>query len=144
MSTQLHRPIGVLIANRPIRVLIADDQLLIRKMVRATLQQHPQIEVCGEVQNGAEAIEEALRLKPDVVILNVNMPVLNGFDAAREIRTKLPETGIVILSSNADHHFVEEAKKIGIRAYVDKTKAGEALVKAVEAAVKDEDFYVVQ
>jgi len=144
MSTQVNRPIGVLVAKRPIRVLIADDQPLIRKMVRAILQEHPQIEVCGEVQDGAKAIEEALRLKPDVVVLNINMPVLNGFDAAREIKTKLPGAGIVILSSRADRHFVEEAKRIGVQAYVDKTKAGEALVKAVEAAVKDGDFYVVE
>jgi len=144
MSTQVNHPIGVLIADRPIRVLIADDQPLIRKMVCAILQQHRQIEVCGEAHDGAKAIEQALRLRPDVVVLNINMPVLNGFDAAREIRTKLPEAGIVILSSNADHHFVEEARKIGVRAYIDKMKAGEALVGAVEAAAKDEEFYVVE
>jgi len=127
-----------------VRILIADDQPIIRKMVRNTLQVHPRFEVCGEAENGLEAIEEAKKLKPDVVILNITMPVLNGFEAAREIRTNLPQSAIVILSSDADQHFVEEAKKVGVRAYVAKTKAGEALVKAIEAAVLGEDFVLLK
>jgi two-component system, NarL family, nitrate/nitrite response regulator NarL len=130
--------------GRRVRILIADDHPVIRKMVRSTLQGHPHFEVCGEATDGAQAIEEAQKLKPDVVVLNVSMPVLNGFEAAREIRTSLPESAIVILSSNADKRFVAEAKKIGVRAYVAKTKAGEALVNAVEAAVMGEDFFLVE
>src|SRR5271156_3846796 len=126
--------------DRRVRILIADDHPIIRRVVRSTLQQHPHFEICGEAVNGAEAIEEAKKLKPDVVVLNVSMPVLNGFDAAREIKKALPESAIVILSQNADKQFVEEAKKIGVRAYVAKSKAGEALVKAVEAAILGEDF----
>jgi DNA-binding NarL/FixJ family response regulator len=129
--------------DRRVRVLIADDHPVIRSMVRSTLQQHPGFEVCGEAEDGAQAIEAAKKLKPDVVVLNVSMPVLNGFQAAVEIRKALPESAIVILSSNADERFVAEARKIGVRAYVAKTKAGEALVKAVEAAVRGEDFIVV-
>jgi len=83
-------------------------------------------------------------LKPDVVVLNVSMPVMNGFEAAREIKTILPESAIVILSQNADRHFIEEAKKLGVRAFVAKTKAGEALIKAVERAVQGEDFFFVE
>jgi DNA-binding NarL/FixJ family response regulator len=67
----------------------------------------------------------------------------NGFEAAREIKTILPKAAIVILSANADQHFVEEAKKIGVRAYVAKSKAAEALVRAVEAAVQGEDFVLI-
>ncbi len=78
------------------------------------------------------------------MVLNITMPVLNGFEAAREIKTSLPESAIVILSSNAGKRFVEEAKKIGVRAYVAKSQAGEALVKAVEAAVLGEDFFLVE
>src|SRR3981081_3851818 len=121
--------------SRKVRVLIADDHAVIRRLVRSKLQSHPHFEVCGEATDGRQAVEEAKKLKPDVVVLNVTMPVLNGFQAARQIRSSLPESAIVILSSNADKRFVEEAKKIGVRAYVAKTKAGEALVKAVEAAV---------
>jgi DNA-binding NarL/FixJ family response regulator len=128
---------------RRVRILIADDHPLIRKTVRATLEVHPHFEVCGEAENGAKAIEEAQKLRPDVVILNVNMPVFNGFEAAREIKTSLPESAIIILSSHADERFVEEAKKIGARAYIAKTKAGEALVKTIEAAVLGDDFVLM-
>jgi DNA-binding NarL/FixJ family response regulator len=89
--------------GRRVRVLVADDHPVIRRMVSSTLEAHPHLEVCGEAKNGAEAIEEAKKLKPDVVVLNVMMPVKNGFVAAREIRSSLPGEAIVILSSNADH-----------------------------------------
>ena len=130
--------------GRKVRVLIADDHPVIRRMVRPTLQLHPEFEVCGEAEDGAQAIEEAKKLKPDVVVLNVTMPVLDGFEAAREIRNSLPESAIVILSSHADQRFIEIARKIGVRAYVAKTKAGKALVKAIEAAVRGEDFVLIE
>jgi DNA-binding NarL/FixJ family response regulator len=126
-----------------VRVLIADDHPVIRKMVRSTLQSHPHFEVCGEAADGAQAIEEAKKLKPDVVVLNVIMPVLNGFQAAQEIKKIIPQVALVILSSDADKRFVDEAKKIGVRAYVAKSKAGETLVKAVEAAVQGGDFVLL-
>ncbi len=127
-----------------IRILIADDHALIRKMVRVILEGYARFEVCGEAYDGAKAIEEAQRLKPDVVVLNVSMPVVDGFAAARVIKEKVPDTAIVILSANADKRFIDEAKKIGVRAYVAKTKAGEALVKAVEASVIGGDFVLVE
>ena len=130
--------------DRSVRILIADDQPIIRMMVRSTLETVPHFEVCAEAVDGAQAIEQAQKLKPDVVVLNVTMPVLNGFDAAREIKAILPETAIVILSSHADQRFVEAAKKIGVRAYIAKSKAGDALVKAIEAAVKGDDFVLVE
>src|SRR5882757_385524 len=89
-----------------LRVLVADDHPIIRKRVRTVLENHPRFDVCAEVEDGAKAIEEALRLKPDVVVLNVSMPVLGGFQAARKIKAKLPESAIVILSSHADEHFI--------------------------------------
>jgi two-component system, NarL family, response regulator NreC len=126
--------------DRRLRILLADDHPVIRKKVRAVLESYPRFEVCGEATDGGKAIEEAIRLKPDVVVLNVTMPVLNGFEAAREIKTKLPQSAIVILSTHADEHFVEEAKKAGARAYVAKTKIGEALIKAITDAVDSAIF----
>ena len=131
-------------AHRRVRVLIADDHPGIRLRVRSTLERHPHFEVCGEVPDGAKAIEEAAKLKPDVVILNVNMPVLNGLKAAREITATLPNTAIVILSSHTDQRFIEEAKKVGARAYVAKTKVGEELIKAIETAVAGGDFVLME
>ncbi|MGD0404048.1 MAG: response regulator transcription factor [Candidatus Acidiferrales bacterium] len=130
--------------DRRVRILIVDDHPIIRRVVRSTLQRHPHFDVCGEAVNGAEAIAEAKKLKPDVVVLNVSMPVMNGLDAAREIKMILPESAIVILSQNADRHFIAEAKSLGVQAYVVKTKAGESLVKAVEGAVLGEDFFFIE
>jgi DNA-binding NarL/FixJ family response regulator len=130
--------------DRRIRILIADDQPVIRKMVRSALEEHPRFEVCGEAPDGAKAIEAAQKLKPDIVVLNISMPILNGFAAARQIKAKLPEAAIVILSSHADKRFVEEAKKIGVRAYVAKTALAEALVKAIEAAIAGGDFVLME
>jgi len=123
-----------------VRILIADDHPAVRKTVRTMLQRHPRFEVCGEAEDGSGAISEAERLKPDVVVLDVTMPVLNGFEAARGIKNSLPKTPIIMLSANADKGFVDEAKRIGARAYVAKTRVGEALVKTIEAAVLDGDF----
>jgi len=83
-------------------------------------------------------------VKPDVVVLNVTMRLVNGFEAAREIKRQLPETAIVILSSHADKYFVAEARKIGVRAYVPKSTIGQALVGALEAAVSEEGFIVLE
>jgi DNA-binding NarL/FixJ family response regulator len=127
-----------------IRVVVADDHPVIGGMVRSALQQHPHFEVCGEAENGAEAIEEVKRVRPDVVILNVTMPLVNGFQAAQEIKKQIPETAIVIPSSRADKYFIAEAKKVGVRAYVPKSKIGQALVDALEAAVKGDDFTVLE
>ena len=130
-------------AQAKVRILIADDHPIIRRMVRSTLEEHPRFEVCGEAFDGAKAIEAADRLKPDVVILNIAMPVLNGIEAARVIRVRVPDSAIVILSTHADERLIEEAKRIGARAYVAKTRAGEALVKAIEAAIEGGDFVLM-
>jgi DNA-binding NarL/FixJ family response regulator len=129
--------------KRPVKILIADDHAVIRQMVAATLKEESGFDVIGEAENGLQAIDKARLLKPDVVVLNIKMPVLDGFEAARRIRKTLPEIAIVILSSEADRRFIEEAKKIGVRAFVPKTEAATALVKAIEAAIRNDEFFVV-
>ena len=79
----------------------------------------------------------------DVIFLNVSMPVLSGLAAAREIKAKLPKCAIIILSSDVDRRFVEEARKIGTHAYVSKTRAATELVKTIEAAMRGADFVVM-
>ena len=130
-------------SDRKVRILLADDHDGIRKVVRSVLESHPRFEIIGEAIDGRQAVEEAVKLKPDVVVLNVSMPVLNGFEAARAITAKLPESAIVILSSSADERFIEEAKKIGAKGYVAKTKVGDALIKAIEGAIAGGDFALV-
>jgi two-component system, NarL family, nitrate/nitrite response regulator NarL len=130
--------------GRPVKILIADDHAVIRKMVAATLREEPGFDVIGEAENGLQAVDKAGALKPDVVVLNIKMPVLDGFEAARRIRKNLPEVAIVILSSEADRRIIDEAKKIGVRAFVPKTEAAVALVKAIEAAIRNDEFFVVE
>jgi DNA-binding NarL/FixJ family response regulator len=131
-------------AEQKVRILLADDHDTIRKAVRAVLERHPRFEVVGEAVDGQKAIDEATKLKPDIVVLNVTMPVLNGFEAARVIKARLPQSAIVILSSNADKRFIEEAKKIGAKAYVAKSRVGAALIKAIEDAISSGDFVLVE
>lgn len=130
--------------NRPVKILVADDHAVIRKMVTATLKEEPSFDVIGEAENGLQAVDKAELLKPDVVILNIKMPVLDGFEAARRIRKKLPEVAVVILSSEMDKRIIDEAKKIGVKAFVPKTKAAVALVRAIEAAIRNDEFFVVE
>jgi DNA-binding NarL/FixJ family response regulator len=146
IALTMSHPLGIAVKalDRRVRILIADDHPVIRKRVRSALEGQSRFEVCAEVEDGAKAIEEAQRLKPDVVVLNVTMPVVDGFQAAREIKASLPETAIVILSSHVDQRFIDEAKKIGARAYVAKTKTGEALLKAIETAVIGGDFVLME
>jgi DNA-binding NarL/FixJ family response regulator len=129
--------------QRRIRVLVADDHPVIRKMVCSAFLNHSYIDVVAEAKDGSEAVEIAKNTRPDVVILNISMPKLNGFQAAREIKKHVPESAIVILSTHADKHYVEEAKKLGVRVYISKSEVA-ALAEAVEAALYGEEFIVME
>lgn len=123
------------------RVLIVDDHEAVRKGVCAILSSRLDIEVCGEAGDGKEAIEKAKEVRPDLIILDVTMPVLSGFDAAREIRKILPEVRILMLSMHESKQLLEEAKKLGVHGYVTKTQAGNVLLKAVDTLFSDQVFY---
>jgi DNA-binding NarL/FixJ family response regulator len=128
----------------PVKILVADDHSIIRRLVTSSLKAEPHFDVIAEAENGLEAVQKASELKPDVVVLNISMPVLDGFEAARRIRQQLPKVTIVILSNNADKRFIEEAKRVGARAYVPKSKGAIALVEAIQVAMRNDEFYVVE
>jgi CheY-like chemotaxis protein len=127
-----------------IRILIADDQPTILKMVKQILQAHSGFEVVGEARDGRQAVTLAEALKPDVIVLNVNMPTMSGFEAARLIRGYLPDSAIVILSSHKDKQFVAEARKAGARGYVPKSDADGQLIRAINTVVKGEEFFFLE
>jgi DNA-binding NarL/FixJ family response regulator len=127
-----------------IRILIADDNPIILEMVKTILKAHPGFEVVGEAQDGQHAVSLAESLKPDVIVINVTMPTMSGFEAARRIRAHVPDSAIVILSSHKDKQFIQEARKVGANGYVEKTNADEQLVRAIESTVKGEEFFLVQ
>jgi two-component system nitrate/nitrite response regulator NarL len=125
----------------PLRVLVADDQEAFRRRVCLTLASHPNLEVCAEAANGQEAVEKALELTPDLIILDITMPVLNGLDAARQIHKSSPQTPILILSVHKSKQLVEEAMKIGARGYVTKAEAGQKLMQAVDSVLQNQTFF---
>jgi CheY-like chemotaxis protein len=127
-----------------IRILIADDQPTILKMVKQILQAHSGFEVVGQARDGHQAVTLAEALKPDVVVLNVTMPTMSGFEAARLIRVHLPDSAIVILSSHKDKQFITEARKAGARGYVQKSDADRQLIRAINTVVKGEEFFFLE
>lgn len=118
-----------------IRVLIADDHDVVRKGVRNVLLSGIDIEVCGEAANGKEAIELAVMLQPDVIILDLSMPVLGGFGAAVELRRLLPDVPIIFYSMHEGPHLVKQAQQIGVRGFVSKSRISDTLTKAIDAVL---------
>ena len=123
------------------RILIADDQEDVREGIRSLLEAHPRFQVCGEAANGEEAVEKTLQLDPDLVILDVSMPVMNGMDAAKMIRQCSPHTPILMVSVHSIRELIEEARKIGVQGYVAKAQVGEILVEAIDAILQHQRFF---
>jgi DNA-binding NarL/FixJ family response regulator len=121
---------------RKVRILIVDDHKGVRMSVRSLLECEQNFEVCGEAEDGAQGVNKAEELKPDVVVLNISMPVMSGVDAAPKIRRVSPHSKIVILSSHADHRLMQEARNVGAACYVLKGHAAQELVKAIYAAAE--------
>jgi DNA-binding NarL/FixJ family response regulator len=124
-----------------VRVLVADDQPGIRKRVCLTLAARVVLEACDEAANGLEAIELAEQLHPDLIILDITMPLVNGLDAARQIRKFAPHTPILILSMHKSRQLMEEAQKIGVHGYIVKAEAGQNLMPAVNAVLTRRTFF---
>jgi two-component system, NarL family, response regulator NreC len=124
-----------------VRILLADDHTVVRKGLRLLLESHPGFQVAADASDGREAVAMAERCRPDVAVLDVAMPVLNGIDAARQISSKLPKTAIVILSMHSDEGYVLRALKAGARGYLLKDSAEEDLLHAVEAVSEGKAFF---
>jgi DNA-binding NarL/FixJ family response regulator len=123
-----------------LRILVADDHGIVRAGIRLLLERQPGMEVVGEASDGAEAVELAIRLRPDLSILDVGMPRLTGLQAAREIRAQRPDARVLMLSMHDDEHYLFEALKAGASGYVLKREADQALVAAVHAVGRGEAF----
>jgi DNA-binding NarL/FixJ family response regulator len=123
-----------------IRVLVADDHGIVRGGLRLLLDRQVDVEVVAEAQDGVEAVELALRERPDVCVLDVSMPRRTGVQAAREIRAQLPGTAVLMLSMHDDEHYAAEALDAGAAGYVLKRQADAVLVEAVRAVRAGERF----
>jgi DNA-binding NarL/FixJ family response regulator len=124
-----------------LRILVADDHEVARKGIRALLEDHPGWEVCAEARDGREAVELAGKLKPDVLLLDVGMPNLNGLDAARQILAIMPEARILILTIHDSEQVVRETLAAGARGFLLKSDAGRDLMAAVEAMQHRRTFF---
>jgi two-component system nitrate/nitrite response regulator NarL len=102
------------------------------------------LEACEEAANGQEAVEKAQQLNPDLIILDITMPVMNGLDAARQIREFCPNIPILILTMHKSRQLIEEAQKIGVRGYVVKAEAGQSLVSAVNAVLQSQTCFPIE
>jgi two-component system response regulator NreC len=123
------------------RVLLADDHRLIRTGLRLVIEQHTSYAVVGEADDGRQAVSMANKLKPDVVVMDIGMPNLNGIEAARQISDAQPEIAIVMLSMHSDEGYVLRALNAGARAYLLKDSAEADLSRAIEAVTEGKSFF---
>jgi DNA-binding NarL/FixJ family response regulator len=123
------------------RVLIVDDHAFIRRGVQTILHPYPEWEFCGEAENGKDAIRLAGELKPEIIIMDVSMPGLNGIEATRVIRKSQPEIKVVLLTLHESAELLRSAFRAGARGYLLKTDAEQELVKAL-SVVAGEGSYI--
>ena len=116
-----------------ISILLAEDHELVRDLMRRALERHADLRVVAALADGRAAVDEALRLRPDVAVLDISMPALDGVTAARAIRAALPRTGILMLSAHLDGAQIERALRAGAMGYLLKPTAPKELVAAVRA-----------
>lgn len=123
------------------RILMADDHTLVRQGLRRILEEQPDWQVVAEAGNGFEAVRLAAELRPDIVILDIGMPQLNGLEAARQIAKRLPSVRILMLSMHADEVHITRAVQAGACGYLLKDSADVDLVKAVTATAQGKSFF---
>lgn len=127
-----------------LRILVADDHDIIRRGLKQLLIAHAGWEVCGEAKTGREAVALAEQLRPDVVVMDISMPDLNGLEAARRIKKSLPRTEILILTLHFSDQLVRDIVEAGVRAYIMKSDADKDLVTAVEALANHRSFFTAR
>jgi DNA-binding NarL/FixJ family response regulator len=123
-----------------VRILLVDDFVPWRRRVCAMLQKHRELQVIAEVGDGLEAVQKAGKLKPDLILLDIGLPKLNGLEAASRIREVAPDAAIIFLTENNDKDIAQAALSAGARGYVLKTDAGKELLRAVAGVLAGNVF----
>jgi DNA-binding NarL/FixJ family response regulator len=124
-----------------VRIVLADDHTIMRNGLRLVLERQADFAIVGEASNGREAIEIVARETPDIVIMDISMPLLNGIEAARRITAEQPKTGVLILSMHSDESYILRALKAGTRGYLLKDSAEADLIQAVRAVRAGKAFF---
>jgi len=125
---------------KPIKVLIAEDHTIVRQGLARLLSDQPGLEVIGQAVNGRDAVEMAEKLNPDIIIMDIAMPKMNGIEAAKKIRKLLPRTKILILSMYSHEHYIHELLEVGVSGYLLKDSSGRDIIKAIDDALKNKIF----
>ena len=125
---------------RSIRVLVVEDFEPFRRFVESILRKQPELQIVGEVSDGLEAVQKAKELLPDLILLDMNLPTLNGIEAARRIRKLSPESKILFVSQESSADVVEEALTLGALGYVAKAHVGSDLLAAMDAVIMGKQF----
>src|ERR1700732_4471733 len=126
---------------KKIRIVLADDHTLIRGGLRLTIEQHADLTVVGEAEDGRQAVALAASLKPDVAVLDIGMPNLNGIEAAKQITQAESAPAVVVLSMHRDETYILRALKAGVRGYLLKDSAESDLVRAIRAVAEGKSFF---
>ena len=125
----------------PLRILIADDHDVMRQGTRSVIERQPGWEVCGVASNGRDAVAQATELKPDIVIMDMTMPELNGLDAALQIKRRLPRTEILIFTAHESDALIRDAFEAGVKSFILKSEAHQLLVEAIESLAQHKPFF---
>jgi two-component system, NarL family, response regulator NreC len=124
-----------------LRIVIGDDHTLFRHGLRKILEEKPEWVIAGEAGDGREAVRQALATQPDVMVLDIGMPLLNGIDATRQIVKRLPQTRVLILSMHAEEAYVVQALQAGAHGYVLKDSAAQELLRAIAVIAEGKSFF---
>jgi two-component system response regulator NreC len=124
-----------------LRILLGDDHTLLRQGLRKILQERPDWDVVAEAGDGREAVRQALALQPDVAILDIGMPLMNGIESTRQIVRRRPETHVLILSMHANEAYIIQALKAGAKGYLLKDSADTELIRGVEVVASGKSFF---
>ena len=130
-----------MIAMKRITVLLAEDHQVVREGFRSLLEHEPDIEVVGEAETGRQAVQLTRKLRPEVVVMDIAMPLLNGLEATRQIRKKFPDTKLLILSAHGDAAYVEQATELGASGFLLKQTSSHDLSRAIREVQKGNTFF---
>ena len=126
---------------KQITILLVEDHAIVRQGLSSLLNAEPEFKMLGEARNGREAVEMAKKLRPDVILMDIAMPVLNGLEATRQILTANPAARVLILSAHSDDVYVERMTEAGVAGFLEKQSSAEVLTKAIREVAKGRSFF---
>ena len=126
---------------KQITILLVEDHAIVRQGLSALLNAEPEFKMLGEARNGREAVEMAKKLRPDVILMDIAMPVLNGLEATRQILTANPAARVLILSAHSDDVYVERMTEAGVAGFLEKQSSAEVLTKAIREVANGRSFF---